>query len=198
MSNEITLPELQEFIAGFWYHYDQGALRRAGGPLSPTSPVRQPIATPARARSRSCCRRTARRATTVMEWLTEHRNENPYPLRHHATNVSAPAPTVTSPHVRFYIYRQPDHQLRPVRRVQRCRRRRNPPRSERTGVHLDERRAGRQELGAASPSYTPKPPPPGALTDGRTRNYSAAASRSSPAPAPASAPVWPGTPRGWA
>ena len=24
MSNEITLSEVQEFIAGFWYHYDQG------------------------------------------------------------------------------------------------------------------------------------------------------------------------------
>ena len=23
MSNDITLPELQEFIAGFWYHYDE-------------------------------------------------------------------------------------------------------------------------------------------------------------------------------
>jgi len=24
MSADITLPEIQEFIAGFWYHYDQG------------------------------------------------------------------------------------------------------------------------------------------------------------------------------
>ena len=24
MSNDITLSEVQEFIAGFWYHYDQG------------------------------------------------------------------------------------------------------------------------------------------------------------------------------
>jgi hypothetical protein len=24
MSDDITLSEIQEFIAGFWYHYDQG------------------------------------------------------------------------------------------------------------------------------------------------------------------------------
>ena len=33
MANDITLPELQEFIAGFWYHYDEGALRRVGRPV---------------------------------------------------------------------------------------------------------------------------------------------------------------------
>ena len=40
----------------------------------------------------------------TLAWLTEHRNENPYPLRHHATNVFRTGTEGDVTNVRFYLY----------------------------------------------------------------------------------------------
>lgn len=107
MSNEISLAEVQEFIAGFWFHYDQGHFDelavRIGDEMEYLS----------RSDSGNCPFEELLAAelhggAETLAWLTEHRNENPYPLRHHATNVfrtgvsAGPAGDVTT--ARFYLY----------------------------------------------------------------------------------------------
>lgn len=107
MSTEITLPEVQEFIAAFWYHYDEGhfdELRTRIGEemqylsrsLSGNCPFEHLLAAELHG------------GAETLDWLIEHRNENPYPCRHHATNIfrtgnsSGPAGDVT--HVRFNMF----------------------------------------------------------------------------------------------
>jgi hypothetical protein len=40
----------------------------------------------------------------TLAWLTQHRNENPYPLRHHATNIFRTGIDGPVTRVRFYLY----------------------------------------------------------------------------------------------
>jgi hypothetical protein len=103
MSNEISLAEVQEFIAGFWYHYDQGHFdelaSRIGAEMEYLS----------RSDSGECPFEELLAAelhggAATLAWLTAHRLENPYPLRHHATNVfrtGTGGPVTTA---RFYLY----------------------------------------------------------------------------------------------
>lgn len=107
MSNDISLSEVQEFIAGFWYHYDQGAFDelavRIGDEMEYLS----------RSDSGNCPFEELLAAelhggAETLAWLTTHRLENPYPLRHHATNLyrtgfdTGPDGDVTT--ARFYLY----------------------------------------------------------------------------------------------
>ncbi len=103
MSNEITLSELQEFIAGFWYHYDEAhydelAARYADDVHyvsrsdSGASPFEELMSPELHGRD------------AVMEWLSEHRNQSPYPLRHHASNVHRIGTDGEVTRVRFYIF----------------------------------------------------------------------------------------------
>jgi hypothetical protein len=103
MSNDITLPELQEFIAGFWYHYDEAhfdqlALRYAEDVRyltrsdSGASPFEELMSPELHGRD------------AVMKWLSEHRKQSPYPLRHHATNVHRTGTTGDITRARFYIF----------------------------------------------------------------------------------------------
>jgi len=103
MSNDITLSEVQEFIAGFWYHYDQGHFDelalRIGDEMEYLS----------RSESGNCPFEDLLAAelhggAETLAWLTQHRNENPYPLRHHATNVFRTAVEGDVTKVRFYLY----------------------------------------------------------------------------------------------
>ena len=103
MSNEITLSEVQEFLAGFWYHYDQGHF----GELE--SRIADEMEYLSRSESGDCpfehlLAAELHGGAETLEWLTAHRNENPYPLRHHITNVfrTSTEDDVTS--VRFYLY----------------------------------------------------------------------------------------------
>ncbi|OBK48204.1 nuclear transport factor 2 family protein [Mycobacterium sp. 1081908.1] len=103
MANDITLPELQEFIAGFWYHYDEAHydemaasyaedvhyLTRSDSGASPFEELMSPEL-------------SGREA--VMEWLAEHREQSPYPLRHHATNVHRTGVDGDVTRARFYIF----------------------------------------------------------------------------------------------
>jgi hypothetical protein len=103
MSDEITLSEVQEFIGGFWYHYDQGHFEELGARLgdemeylsrsdSGNCPFEDLLAAELRGRDET------------LAWLTQHRNENPYPLRHHATNIFRTGVDGAVTSVRFYLY----------------------------------------------------------------------------------------------
>lgn len=103
MAHDITLPELQEFIAGFWYHYDEAHydemaasyaenvryLTRSDSGASPFEELMSP---------------ELHGRDEVMEWLSEHRKQSPYPLRHHATNVHRTGSDGDATRARFYIF----------------------------------------------------------------------------------------------
>jgi len=102
MSNDITLPELQEFIGSFWYHYDEAHydelaasyaedvhyLTRSDSGASPFEDLMSP---------------DLHGRDAVMEWLSDHRRQSPYPLRHHATNVHRTGTDGDVTYGRFYI-----------------------------------------------------------------------------------------------
>ncbi len=103
MSIEITLPELQEFIATFWYRYDEAHydelaasysedvhyLTRSDSGSSPFEDLMSP---------------ELHGRDAVMEWLSEHREQSPYPLRHHASNVHRTGTDGGVTRARFYIF----------------------------------------------------------------------------------------------
>ncbi|OBG34040.1 nuclear transport factor 2 family protein [Mycobacterium sp. E3198] len=103
MATDITLPELQEFIAGFWYHYDEAHydemaaayaedvhyLTRSDSGASPFEELMSP---------------ELNGRDEVMGWLSEHRKQSPYPLRHHATNVHRTGADGDVTRARFYIF----------------------------------------------------------------------------------------------
>jgi len=103
MSDDITLSEVQEFIAGFWYDYDQGDFNelavRIGDEMEYLS----------RSESGKCPFEDLLAAelhggAETLAWLTQHRDENPYPLRHHATNIFRTAVEGPVTKVRFYLF----------------------------------------------------------------------------------------------
>ncbi|UXA09745.1 polyketide cyclase [Mycobacterium sp. SMC-8] len=107
MTNEITLPEVQEFIAAFWYHYDQGQFDVLAGCVADEMHYLS------RSDSGNCpfeelLAAELQGGSDTLAWLSKHRDENPYPLRHHATNIfrtgsdTGPHGTVTT--ARFYLY----------------------------------------------------------------------------------------------
>jgi len=103
MNNEITLSEVQEFIAGFWYHYDQGHFDELGARIGDEMEYLS------RSESGNCpfenlLAAELRGGAQTLEWLIAHRNENPYPLRHHATNIFRTGTDGDVTTVRFYLY----------------------------------------------------------------------------------------------
>ncbi|BCI51075.1 hypothetical protein NIIDNTM18_03530 [Mycolicibacterium litorale] len=103
MSNEIALSELQEFVGGFWYHYDEAHydemaaayaddVRYISRSESGASPFEELMSPELRGRD------------TVMEWLSDHRKQSPYPLRHHATNLHRTGTEGDVTRARFYIF----------------------------------------------------------------------------------------------
>lgn len=103
MSNEITLSEVQEFIAAFWYHYDQGHFAELGARLGDEMEYLS------RSDSGNCPFEDLLAAELhgkdeTLAWLTQHRNENPYPLRHHATNIFRTGVDGDVTTARFYLY----------------------------------------------------------------------------------------------
>lgn len=102
MSNDITLPELQEFIGSFWYHYDEAHydelaasyaedvhyVTRSDSGASPFEDLMSP---------------ELHGRDAVIEWLSDHRRQSPYPLRHHATNVHRTGTDGDVTYARFYI-----------------------------------------------------------------------------------------------
>ncbi|WP_285031616.1 polyketide cyclase [Mycolicibacterium sp. lyk4-40-TYG-92] len=103
MTNEITLPEAQEFIAGFWYHYDQGHFAELA------TRVDEDVEYLSRSESGNCpfedrLAAELHGSAETLAWFTDHRNENPYPCRHHATNVFRTGSDGDITTVRFYLY----------------------------------------------------------------------------------------------
>lgn len=103
MSNEITLAEAQEFIAGFWYHYDQGHFDELG------TRIGEEMDYLSRSDSGNCPFEELLAAelhggAETLAWLTEHRNVNPYPCRHHATNLFRTGVQGPVTNVRFYLF----------------------------------------------------------------------------------------------
>lgn len=103
MSNDITLSELQEFIAAYWYAYDEANydemaaakaenlrfITRSDSGASPFEDLMSP---------------ELHGRDAVMDWLTEHRKQSPYPLRHHATNLHRTGTDGDVIRARFYIF----------------------------------------------------------------------------------------------
>jgi hypothetical protein len=103
MTTQITLPEIQEFIASFWYHYDQGQFDVLA------TYIADDMQYLSRSDSGRCPFEELLAAelnggTAVLAWLTQHRDENPYPLRHHATNIFRTGTDGEATLVRFYLY----------------------------------------------------------------------------------------------
>ncbi|WNG89143.1 polyketide cyclase [Mycobacterium sp. ITM-2016-00317] len=103
MTNEITLPEIQEFIAGFWYHYDQGEFDVL------SAWVADDMQYLSRSDSGNCPFEELLAAEVsggpeTLAWLSQHRDENPYPLRHHATNLFRTGTDGEVTKARFYLY----------------------------------------------------------------------------------------------
>jgi len=103
MSNEITLSEVQEFIACFWYHYDQGHFEELAARIADEMEYLS------RSDSGNCPFEELLAAelhggAETLAWLTQHRNENPYPLRHHSTNVFRTGVDGNVTNARFYLY----------------------------------------------------------------------------------------------
>ena len=103
MTTPITLPEVHEFIASFWYHYDQGQFDVLA------AYVADDMKYLSRSDSGQCPFEELLAAelsggTEVLAWLTQHRAENPYPLRHHATNIFRTGTDGEATLVRFYLY----------------------------------------------------------------------------------------------
>jgi hypothetical protein len=103
MSNDISLTELQEFIAEFWFHYDEAhydelAARYADNihylSRSDTgaSPFEDLLTADVHGRDEA------------MGWLTEHRKASPYPLRHNATNIFRTGIDGDVTTARFYLF----------------------------------------------------------------------------------------------
>jgi hypothetical protein len=103
MSNEITLSEAQEFIAGFWFHYDQGHFDELGIRIGAEMEYLS------RSDSGNCPFEELLAAelhggAETLAWLIEHRNVNPYPCRHHATNLFRTRVDGEVTTVRFYLF----------------------------------------------------------------------------------------------
>ena len=103
MSKDVTLSEVQDFIAGFWYHYDEANydelaacyaenVRYVTRSDSGTSPFEELMSPELHGRA------------AVMEWMSQHREQSPYPLRHHATNVCRTGTDGGITHARFYLF----------------------------------------------------------------------------------------------
>lgn len=103
MSNDITLSELQEFIASYWYAYDEANydemaaakaedmrfITRSDSGASPFEELMSP---------------ELHGRDAVMEWLVDHRKQSPYPLRHHTTNLYRTGTKEDTVLARFYIF----------------------------------------------------------------------------------------------
>lgn len=103
MTNSITLSEIQEFLASFWYHYDQGQFDVLAGGIA------DEVTYLSRSDSGTCpfehlLAAELHGAADTLAWLKQHRDENPYPLRHHITNIFRTGTAGDVTNVRFYLY----------------------------------------------------------------------------------------------
>jgi hypothetical protein len=86
VTNEISISELQEFVAEFWYHYDEGHYDELVARLADDVHYASRTDTGTTEFEEFVRVDVHGRAETIA-WLTEHRNGSPYPLRHNGTNI---------------------------------------------------------------------------------------------------------------
>lgn len=103
MANDITLPEIQEFLARFWFTYDQGQFDVLA------TYIADDMQYLSRSDSGNCpfeelLAAEVHGGSETLAWLSKHRDENPYPLRHHATNIFRTGTDGEVTKVRFYLY----------------------------------------------------------------------------------------------
>ena len=101
--NAISLTELQNFVAEFWYHYDQANFAEMAAAFANDAVY------VSRSDSGECPFEEAlaadlSTAAQIIPWLTEHRNASPYPLRHHTTNLHITGNQGGVTYARFYIF----------------------------------------------------------------------------------------------
>lgn len=103
MGKDISPGELQEFVAGFWHHYDEWNAEEIAARLADgvhytgrsdtgASPFEDMLHADLRGRDET------------MAWLTEHRTQSPYPLRHNSTNVVRTGRDGDVTNARCYIF----------------------------------------------------------------------------------------------
>ena len=86
VSNDISLSELQEFVAEFWYHYDEGHYDELAARLADDVHYASRTDIGA-AEFEEFVRADLHGRDETLAWLAEHRNGSPYPLRHNGTNI---------------------------------------------------------------------------------------------------------------
>lgn len=103
MRNEISLNELQEFVSAFWHHYDEWNTEEVAARLADqihysgrsdtgASPFEEMLHADLHGRKET------------MTWLTEHRSQSPYPLRHNSTNLFRTGRSGDVTNARCYIF----------------------------------------------------------------------------------------------
>jgi hypothetical protein len=102
VSNDISLAELQEFIAEFWFHYDEAHYDQLAARYAEdihyvsrsdtgASPFEELLTGDVRGR------------VQAIAWLTEHRKASPYPVRHNAINIFRTGVSEDTTNARFYL-----------------------------------------------------------------------------------------------
>lgn len=86
VSNDISLSELQEFVAEFWYHYDEGHYDELAARFADNIHYASHSDT-GTSEFEEFVRADLHGRDETVAWLTEHRNGSPYPLRHNGTNI---------------------------------------------------------------------------------------------------------------
>lgn len=102
MSNDISLAELQEFVAEFWFHYDEAHYDELGARYAEdihyssrsdtgASPFEELLTADLHGRDEA------------IAWLVKHRKASPHPLRHNVINIFRTATTGHVTTARFYL-----------------------------------------------------------------------------------------------
>ncbi|MHB1138007.1 MAG: nuclear transport factor 2 family protein [Microthrixaceae bacterium] len=83
---DITLPDVQDLLARWWFNYDNGTFAQLPGLL--TDDTRLQVRTDSGTTDyEEFVRADVSGRDDVMAWQRQHRLDSPYPLRHNGTNV---------------------------------------------------------------------------------------------------------------
>lgn len=103
MTEGISLCDLQELVAGFWHHYDEWNAEDIVARLAENVHYTGRSDTGASA-FEDMLRADLHGRDETMAWLTEHRHQSPYPLRHNSTNLFRTGQDGEVTNARCYIF----------------------------------------------------------------------------------------------
>lgn len=86
MSDDISYAELQEFVGAFWHHYDEAHFDQLSIQLDDDIRYTSRSDTGASA-FEEMLKADLRGREATLAWLSAHRKESPYPLRHNSSNL---------------------------------------------------------------------------------------------------------------